>query len=128
MILKGSQRGGAGRLSAHLLRQDENDHVAVHELRGFSAQDLKGALREVEAISKGTRCRQYLFSLSLNPPETERVPAKAFEDAVDRAEETLGLSGQPRAIVFHENAQSSSMRRRAGATRTSSGRGSTSMR
>lgn len=102
MILKGSQRSGAVKLAAHLLRLDENDHVELHELRGFSANDLKGALREVEAIAKGTRCRQYLFSLSLNPPETERVTAEAFEAAVDRAEETLGLSRQPRAIVFHE--------------------------
>jgi hypothetical protein len=40
MILKGSQRAGATPLAAHLLRVDENDHVEVHELRGFVANDL----------------------------------------------------------------------------------------
>jgi hypothetical protein len=102
MILKGSQRSGALKLAAHLLRQDENDHVEVHELRGFLATDLHGALQEASAIAKGTKCRQFLFSLSFNPPETERVTVAQFEAAIDRAEERLGLGGQARAIVFHE--------------------------
>jgi hypothetical protein len=76
MILKGSQRGGGQDLAAHLLRLDDNDHVRVHELRGFAADDLRGALKEAEAISRGTRCSQYLFSLSLSPPESARVSSR----------------------------------------------------
>ena len=38
MILVGSQRGG-GRDLAHHLMKPENDHVEVHELRGFAATD-----------------------------------------------------------------------------------------
>lgn len=102
MILKASQRGGGQDLAAHLMRADENEHVSLHELRGFMADDLKGAFKEADAISRGTKCRQFLFSLSLSPPEQERVPAKVFEKAIDRIEERLGLEGQPRAIVFHE--------------------------
>lgn len=45
---------------------------------------------------------QYLFSLSLNPPEEARVPVADFKEAIERAERTLGLDGQPHAIVFHE--------------------------
>jgi hypothetical protein len=30
------------------------------------------------------------------------VPVEAFESAIDRIEEKLGLQGQPRAVVFHE--------------------------
>ena len=101
MILVGNQRSGARNLAAHLLK-DENEHVSVHELRGFVADDLTGALREVEAVSRGTRCKQYLFSLSLNPPPSEQVRTEAFEAAIDRAEDRLGLNGQPRAVVFHE--------------------------
>ena len=68
-----------------------------------SASDtLRGAFKEVEAISRGTKCRQYLFSLSLNPPEHESVPVEDFEQALDRIEGRLGLTDQPRAIVFHE--------------------------
>lgn len=84
------------------MRTDDNEHVHLHELRGFSSDNLKGAFKEAEAISRGTKCRQYLFSLSLSPPALERASVDVFEHVIDRIEEKLGLSGQPRAIVFHE--------------------------
>lgn len=103
MILKGSQRGGASALARHLLNSAENDHVAVHTLRGFADDaSLGGALNEAAAIAKGTKCQQFLFSLSVNPPQGETVPVAAFEAAIERAEQVLGLCGHPRAIVFHE--------------------------
>ncbi|MCB1876507.1 MAG: relaxase/mobilization nuclease domain-containing protein [Chromatiales bacterium] len=101
MILHGNQRGGARNLALHLLKS-ENEHVEVYELRGFVSGDLVSALNEIHAVSRGTKARQFLFSLSLNPPATESVPTAAFEDAIERVERTLGLEGQPRAIVFHE--------------------------
>ena len=101
MILVGSQRGGARDLARHLLKQ-ENEHVEIHEVRGFASEDLTGALNEAYAVSRGTKCRQFLFSLSLNPPQGERVGVADFENAIDRVESSLGLVGQPRAIVFHE--------------------------
>jgi len=102
MILKGSQRAAGQELAAHLMKLDDNEHVELHQLRGFVADDLKGAFKETEAISRGTKCKQYLFSLSLSPPEQERVPPAIFERAIDTIEQRLGLEGQPRAIVFHE--------------------------
>lgn len=102
MILFASQRSGASELAAHLLNGDDNDHVTLHDVRGFVAETLEGALREIEAISKGTRCRQFLFSLSLNPPEYADVPIEDFEAAIDEIERKLGLLDQPRVIVFHE--------------------------
>ncbi|WP_420412391.1 relaxase/mobilization nuclease domain-containing protein [Roseibium sp.] len=102
MILKGSQRGGAKQLGLHLLKTQENEHVEVHDIRGFMSEDIVGALREAEAISKGTKCRQYLFSVSLNPPESETVRIETFEKALEAIEEMHGLVDQPRVIVFHE--------------------------
>ncbi|MGU3537369.1 relaxase/mobilization nuclease domain-containing protein [Methylobacterium sp. A54F] len=102
MILKGSQRGGGQDLAAHLMRTDDNEHVRVHELREFASDNLRGAFKEAEAISRGTKCRQYLFSLSFSPPESARVSEAEFEQAIDEAERRLGLDGQPRAIIFHE--------------------------
>lgn len=102
MILKGNQRSGGRQLAAHLLNARDNEHVSVHELRGFMADDLHGALAEAYAASKGTRAKTYLFSLSLNPPPKKRVSTEKFESAIERVEEHLGLAGQPRAIVFHE--------------------------
>lgn len=102
MILKGSQRSGGQGLAVHLLNMTDNEHVRVHELRGFTADDLKGAFKEVEAISRGTKCRQYLFSLSLSPPEQARATEDDFARAIERIEERLELQGQPRAVIFHE--------------------------
>lgn len=102
MILKGSQRGGAKQLALHLLNTHDNEHAELHELRGFLSDDLAGAFQEAYAVSRGTRAKQFLFSLSLNPPPQAKVSIEAFEKAIDAAEERLGLSGQPRAIVFHE--------------------------
>lgn len=101
MILVASQRGGGADLARHLMKA-ENEHVELHDLRGFVADDLGSAFKEAYAISKGTRCRQFLFSLSLNPPEQENVPVEVFDDAVERIEAKMGLTDQPRAIVFHE--------------------------
>lgn len=102
MILKGSQRGGARQLAAHLLKVEENEHVEVYDISGFVSEDLHGALSEIHAISQGTRCKQFMFSLSLNPPQSESVPIEYFEKALADIEKDLNLEGQPRAIVFHE--------------------------
>lgn len=101
MILNASQRGGAIQLAVHLLKP-ENEHVEVHEIRGFISENVKEAMKEAQAIAKGTRCRQHLFSLSLSPPETEAVSAHIFEAAIEKIEEANGLTGQPRIIIFHE--------------------------
>jgi hypothetical protein len=102
MILKGSQRGGATQLANHLLKTTENEHVEVHEVRGFASEHLKDALNEAYAMAQGTRCRQFLFSLSLNPPPGVYASIDSFEAAVEEVEARLGLTDQPRAIVFHE--------------------------
>ena len=102
MILKGSQRSGGMQLALHLLKTEDNEHVEIHELKGFVADDLIGAFKEAHAISTGTKCRQFLFSLSLSPPERESVPVEVFEKAIADIESKMGLTDQPRAIVFHE--------------------------
>ncbi|WP_187429266.1 hypothetical protein ROLI_010640 [Roseobacter fucihabitans] len=102
MILKGSQRAGAKALADHLMNDRDNDHVTVLEMSGFMADDLHGALSEAHAISKATQCKQFLFSLSLSPPQDHIGSEQDFLDAADRAEKALGLTGQPRAIIMHE--------------------------
>ena len=102
MILKASQRSGAKQLGLHLLKTEENEHVEVHEVSGFMSDDLMGAMKEAHALSLGTKCKQFLFSVSLNPPVGESVRIEVFEKACDAIEERLGLKGQPRMVVFHE--------------------------
>lgn len=102
MIIIASQRGGAARLAAHLLNDRNNDHVELYEVSGFMSETLNDALQEIRAQAMGTRCDQYLFSVSLNPPETEKVGTDVFEQAISRIEERMHLQNQPRVIVFHE--------------------------
>src|SRR5690606_15838974 len=91
MILKGSQRAGAKQLSTHLMNTRDNDHVTVSEVRGFIARVLHGALAEAYAISKVTKCQQFMFSLSLNPPMQVIAGEDDFRQAADSAEKKLGL-------------------------------------
>lgn len=102
MILKAKERGDGPQLARYLLTMRDNDHVELHEVRGFVSDELPGAFGEADAIAKGTRCKNYLFSLSVNPPQDKQVAVEDFERAIDDIERKLGLEGQPRAVVFHE--------------------------
>jgi len=102
VILKGNQRGGGKQMALHLLNEKQNEHVNIHEVSGFIASDVLGALNEAYALSKGTQCKQFMYSLSLNPPQDKNVPISVFEDALARVEKKLGLEGQPRVVIFHE--------------------------
>ncbi|MGI3126644.1 relaxase/mobilization nuclease domain-containing protein [Nitratireductor sp. PBL-C9] len=102
MILKAKPRGDGRQLGRYLLTMGENEHIEVYEVRGFVSDDVAGALSEVDAVAKGTKCRQSLFSVSLNPPPNENVRIQTFEKAIEAIEEKNGLSGQPRVVVFHE--------------------------
>lgn len=103
MIPKASQRGGGKDLATHLLNAFDNELVEVAEVSGAIAPDLHGAFAEWEAIATGlTKCRNYLYSLSVNPDLGQGQLSRAqYMDYVDRVEKALGLSGQPRAVVYH---------------------------
>ena len=102
MILKAKERGNAPQLARYLLAMRDNEHVELHDVRGFISDDLIQAFGEADAIARGTRCEKYLFSMSFNPPAGAEASIGDFEKAIDQVEAKLGLEGQPRAIVFHE--------------------------
>ena len=98
MILKASQRGGSRQLGLHLLKTEVNEHMEVHEIKGFISDTVLGAMKEAQAVAMGTKCKQHLFSASLNPPQDADVSPEAFESALSKIEERTGLSGQPRIV------------------------------
>ena len=102
MIIKASQRSFGKELAAHLLNEKDNDYVEVHAINGFAADTLHEAFEEAEAVSNGTKCTQYLFSVSLSPPKDANVSTATYEDAIERVSRKLGLQDQPHVIVFHE--------------------------
>lgn len=103
MIPFASQRAGGQDLATHLRNEKDNEFVEVFEIRGAIAGDLNGAFAEWEAQAAAlTKCRQYLCSLSINPDELQgRLTREQYLDYIDRAEAKLGLTGQPRAVIFH---------------------------
>src|SRR5271169_6326746 len=103
MIPKASQRGEGQDLATHLQNAFDNEYVEIADLRGAVARDLHGAFAEWEVCAHAmTGCRNYLYSLSVNPdPAQGQLTRSQYLDYIDRAEAKLNLSGQPRAIVFH---------------------------
>lgn len=104
MIPFASQRAGGQDLATHLQNDLDNDYLEVTELRGAIATDLHGAFAEWELQARGlTKCQKYLYSLSINPWDQINGPMTRdqYADYINRVEDRLGLSGQPRAVVFH---------------------------
>ncbi|MGI8568246.1 MAG: relaxase/mobilization nuclease domain-containing protein [Methylocella sp.] len=99
MILKGNQRAGGADLATHLMNEFDNEHIEVAQIRGTVAEVLHGAFGEYEAVAAGTRCKEPLYSLSINP--SAPISRDQYHAAIDRIEQRLGLSGQARAVVFH---------------------------
>ncbi len=103
MIPFGSQRALGQDLATHLLNTQDNERMEVAQVRGAIARDLHGAFAEWEAQAHNlTRCSNYLYSLSVNPDQRQgRLSREQYLDYIDRVENRIGLTGQPRAIVFH---------------------------
>lgn len=102
MVIKGRARGGAAKLAAHLLRADTNERVEVLEVRGLATADLKSALLDMETVGSGTRSSKPLYHAAINTRADEPLTPQQREIAINRLEDALGLTGQPRAVVEHE--------------------------
>ena len=102
MIIKGTSRSGPLGLAAHLGNAEKNERVTLLETRGTVAQDLRGALVEMDALALGTRCTKPLYHAALSPAMPHRLTPEQREEAIDALEEKLGLTGQPRIVVMHE--------------------------
>ena len=102
MIIKGTSCAGARRLSAHLTRTDTNERAEVKDIRGTAADDLLGALKEMEAVACGTRTTKPFYHGSINTRADERLTDEQRLHSIDWLEAALGLTGQPRVVVIHE--------------------------
>ena len=67
MIIKSSARAGARELARHLSNGDENETIRITQSRGVFAQNLFDALDDMRLISKGSRCRKFLYHVSMSP-------------------------------------------------------------
>src|ERR1700676_373538 len=101
MVIKGTSCAGARRLAVHLTRTDTNERAEVKEVRGVAAEDLRGALLEMEAVASGTRSTKPFYHGSINTRADERMTDEQRRHAIDRLEAELGLTGQARVVVVH---------------------------
>lgn len=102
MNIKGTSRAGPIGLANHLLNAEKNERITVVETRGTIAQDLRGALIEMDTYAMGTRCHKSLYHASLSPQPPHRLTPEQRLEGVDALERKLGLDGHARAIVVHE--------------------------
>lgn len=102
MVIKGGARGGAADLAKHLQRTDTNERAELVEVRGVAAEDLRGALGEMEAVGYGTRSKRPLYHASINTDPGEQMTEAQWTRAIDALEKNMGLEGQPRVVVEHE--------------------------
>ena len=103
MIIKGGRAGNVTFWASHLLRADTNEKAEVKEYRGVLAGDLKGALREMQAVAAGSRCDEnFMYQANINPLAHEHLTPEQWQKAVDRLEKNLGFEGHARVVVEHE--------------------------
>lgn len=99
MIIGGLQTGNTRWLAAHLQNAADNESVEATEFRGTIATDIDGALTEFDAITSGTRAREGVYAAFINPPEP--LTRDQYMRALAVMEQRLGLTGQPRIVLFH---------------------------
>ena len=103
MILKAKERGDAAQLARYLLAMRDNDHVELHDVRGFVSDDLAGAFSEADAIAQGHALQELPVLDEPEPAGRREGQRRGLREVPrSRSKRKLGLDDQPRAIVFHE--------------------------
>jgi hypothetical protein len=102
MIIKGKSRAGPQQLATHLGNAEKNERVSLVETRGTIAQDLRGALVEMDALAAGTRCQRSLYHAAISPEPPHVLTPEQRAEAIDALETKLGLDGHARVVVMHE--------------------------
>ncbi len=101
MISKGTAHNNGARLAHYLITSQHGQQAELWQLRGFAADNIKDAFRDVQIMAAGTRAEQPFFHVQVRLPDFEDLTRTQYERIADRIEAKLGLSGQPRAIAFH---------------------------
>lgn len=102
MVIKGNSRSNGAFWAKHLMNAEDNERVAVVEMKGLYAEDVKEALREMRLVAAGTSAQKPYYIVSMNPREDERLTPEQWETAVDILEHSLKLDGHARFQVEHE--------------------------
>jgi hypothetical protein len=102
MIIKGKSRSGPGALAKHLGNAETNERITLLETKDTIADDLRGALVELDAYAVGTRCDKPLYHAAISPEPPHRLTPDQRMEAVNALEAKLGFNGHPRVVIMHE--------------------------
>jgi hypothetical protein len=102
MIISGGSRCNWRFFGKHLTNERDNGYVRVAEMRGLISDTVPEALREMDTIASGTRCKNTFYHANINPRPGEHLTEEQWEQAVDTLERNLGLTGHARFVVEHE--------------------------
>jgi hypothetical protein len=117
MIIKASACSWGKGLAAHLMKE-ENEHVLIHELRGFVSDDLDGAFREAKAVSLKAPSARTIFSRSASTRPTAHIARPPISKRLRTGWKSASVSTISLALW-------SSTPRKGAPTHMRSGRGST---
>ena len=103
MILVGNQRGGAKDFALHLIKE-ENEHVEVHELRGFASENLGyhpvGGIRISPILFVGSHCGRRFTPCALNDCPQASLAVPALTKAMPKLGRAPGLWSVGRSRGF----------------------------
>ena len=99
MIIKSSQRSSPQELANHLTKLSENENIIFSDSRAILAEDVHGALDDMDDIARGSSCQQHLYHVSINPRCD--LNAKEWKKAWQEYEAEFRLENQPFIEVTH---------------------------
>jgi hypothetical protein len=103
MNIKGKARGGPLNLAAHV-QKAENESVRIVGIDGLMAQDIEGALMEMDALGTMLRTDKTLYHGIISPePGKDFAMTEADWDFTRKAYlKGMGFEGQPFIEIEHE--------------------------
>ena len=101
MIIKGKSRAQAAQAGKYLLDKGKNDRAELIEIKGTLSQNVKDAMREMEAVAAGSQCEKFLYHASINLKEGEQLTPEQWRYSVDLLAKNLGLEGHQRIVAEH---------------------------
>lgn len=102
MIIKGRAGAGGPALARYLMKRGE-DHPELIDLRHLQAETVKGAMYEMDALARGSRCEKHALHVQFRAAPGERLSESHWREAVDRYAAAFGLEENQTIVVLHHH-------------------------
>src|SRR5271165_6027286 len=110
MIAKGNLHAHGAKLASYLTTTYADERAELVELRGFAASTIREAFLDVQMQAAATQATKPFFHAYVRLPEgeaAEKLTRELWLTFADRLEQRLGFDGQPRAVSFHHDLDTS---------------------